>query len=374
VGASSSLLVPRGPESRDACAEYDGKATNPDVGTIQLVRLEAVSPVLPIISLDKLGNVREESVRLREATHDVGFFYLVDHGVPSSLERDLLRVGRELFALPDADKAAIDMMNSPHFRGFTRLGGERTQGRQDWREQIDIGAERPTTTQSEHAWDILEGPNQWPAALPELRDVTERWQEQMAAIARRLLHAWAAALEQEETVFDAAFATSPSTLLKLIRYPAVAPRTRDGQGVGAHKDPGVLTLLWIEPGAGGLEVQRDSAWIEARPVHGSLVVNIGELLEWATDGYLRATVHRVLSPTGTHDRISVPFFFNPALNARIPRLELPASLRRAARGVEDDPRNVITDCFGANLLKARLRAHPDVAARHHLDMVTSNTA
>ena len=86
---------------------------------------------------------------------------------------------------------------------------------------------------------------------------------------------------------------------QLIRYPAVAPRTRDGQGVGAHKDPGVLTLLWIEPGAGGLEVQRDSAWIEARPVPGSLVVNIGELLEWATDGYLRATVHRVLSPTGS---------------------------------------------------------------------------
>ena len=368
-----AALFPRGQSPEDGCAEYYGKATNPDVGTIQPVRLQAVSPVLPIISLDKLGNERDESVRLREATHDVGFFYLVDHGVPASLEGDLLRVGRELFALPDADKAAIDMMNSPHFRGFTRLGGERTQGRQDWREQIDIGAERPAITQSDHAWDILEGPNQWPAALPELRDVTERWQEQMTAIARRLLHAWAAALEQEETVFDAAFATSPSTLLKLIRYPAVAPRTRDGQGVGAHKDPGVLTLLWIEPGAGGLEVQRDSAWIEARPVPGSLVVNIGELLEWATDGYLRATVHRVLSPTGTHDRISVPFFFNPALNARIPRLGLPTSLRRAARGVEDDPRNVITDCFGTNLLKARLRAHPDVAARHHLDLVTSNT-
>ncbi len=103
-------------------------------------------------------------------------------------------------------------------------------------------------------------------------------------------------------------------------------------------------------------------------------VNIGGLLEWATDGYLRATVHRVLSPTGNQDRSAGPFFFNPALNARIPHLELQASLRRAGqRGVNDDPSNVITDCFGANLLKARLRAHPDVAARHHLDLVTSNT-
>jgi isopenicillin N synthase-like dioxygenase len=111
---------------RRSSAEYDGKAVSPGLGTIQVVRLQAVSPGLPIISLDKLGNAGEESVRLREATHDVGFFYLVDHGVPAALERDLLRVGRELFALPDADKAAIDMMNSPHFRGFTRLGGERT--------------------------------------------------------------------------------------------------------------------------------------------------------------------------------------------------------------------------------------------------------
>ena len=40
-----------------------------------------------------------------------------------------------------ADKLAIEMVNSPHFRGYNRVGWERTRGRPDWREQVDIGAD-----------------------------------------------------------------------------------------------------------------------------------------------------------------------------------------------------------------------------------------
>ena len=330
---------------------------------------------LPVVSLARAEVPGSgEQAKLRAATHEVGFFYLTDHGVPADLERDLLRVSRELFALPARDKAAIDMTNSPHFRGFTRLGGERTQGRTDWREQIDIGPERPAVADPGNDWDVLEGPNQWPEALPELREIAQRWQQAMIPIAFRLLHAWAASLGQDPTIFDATFAERPSTLLKIVRYPAAGADEADGQGVGAHKDPGVLTLLWIEPGVGGLQVRHGDRWIDASPVPGAIVVNIGELLEWATDGYLRATVHRVTSPTGAGERISVPFFVNPALDARIPRLTLPADLQRAARGVEDDPANPISDTFGANLLKARLRAHPDVAARHHAELVRRHAA
>ena len=89
------------------------------------------------------------------------------------------------------------------------------------------------------------------------------------------------------------------------------------------------------------------------------------LFEWATDGYLRATVHRVVAPAEGTDRISVPFFFNPRLDAELPRLQIADEFRAAARGVEQDPDNVIHGTYGENLLKSRLRAHPDVAAIHH---------
>lgn len=107
---------------------------------------------------------------------------------------------------------------------------------------------------------------------------------------------------------------------------------------------------------------------------GAFVVNIGELLEYATQGYLTATNHRVISPRYPDSRISVPFFFNPALDTRLPIIQLPADLAAEARGVEDDPDNPIHATYGENALKSRLRAHPDVAAIHHPDLVAARAA
>ncbi len=215
----------------------------------------------------------------------------------------------------------------------------------------------------------LEGPNQWPDDLPELRGTIDRWQQQLTDISRRLLREWALSLGAGADMFEPAFAEAPMTLIKLVRYPGV----KEGgsrQGVGGHKDPGVLTMLLVEPGKGGLEAEVDGAWVAVEPVPGAFVVNIGELLEVATNGYLKATMHRVVSPPEGDERLSVPFFFNPRLASRIPLVPLPPELAASAPGVTDDPTNVISAVFGDNMLKARLRAHPDVAARHHPDLVS----
>ena len=155
-----------------------------------------------------------------------------------------------------------------------------------------------------------------------------------------------------------------------MRYPGT-DEPEPGQGVGAHKDSGVLTLLWVEPGKGGLQVQRGGEWVDAPPVEGAFVVNIGEMLEYATGGYLIATNHRVISPRAPGDRISVPYFFNPALDSRLPLIELPADLAAHARGVTQDPTNPIHALYGENALKSRLRAHPDVAERWHADLLAT---
>lgn len=329
---------------------------------------------LPVLDLSQLDAGAEAAERfrddLRRATHDVGFFYLTGTGVTPELEARLHRTARAFFALPEADKLAIENVHSPHFRGYTRVGGERTQGQVDWREQIDIGPERDAVTDP-GAPDFarLIGPNLWPAAQPELREVATEWQEHLAGVARKLLRAWALALGAEESYFDRHFG-EPSTLLKIVRYPGTdAPEPQ--QGVGAHKDSGVLTLLWVEPGKGGLQVERDGAWVDAPSVPGAFVVNIGEMLEYATGGYLIATNHRVVSPRLPDDRISVPYFFNPALDSKLPLIELPAALAAQARGVTQDPTNPILALYGENALKSRLRAHPDVASIHHPDLVAA---
>jgi isopenicillin N synthase-like dioxygenase len=318
---------------------------------------------LPVVDLRAdPGPLREG---LREAAHEVGFFYLVGHDVPDELAGRVLDAARRLFELSEADKDAVAMVRSPHFRGYTRLGGELTRGRVDWREQIDIGPERPPIGgpgKPDYLW--LQGPNQWPKGLPELRAIIAEWDAALSAVARTLLRHWAASLGSPADVFDSAFADTPATLIKIIRYPA---RAASPQGVGAHRDAGVLTLLLAEPGSRGLQVRRAKAgedgWIDVPPLEGAFIVNIGELLEVATGGYLRATEHRVNLRLATADRISVPYFFNPRLDAQIPVLSLPAEL--AARAMmQPDPADPIFSVYGRNAWKSRLRAHPDVASQY----------
>jgi isopenicillin N synthase-like dioxygenase len=330
---------------------------------------------LPVLDFSQLDAGPAEAAafrdQLREVTHEVGFFYLIGHGVDRQLTDDLLDTARRFFELPAEDKLAIENVNSPQFRGYTRVGGERTHGDVDWREQIDIGIDRPVVDSGEGVADYwrLEGPNLWPAALPELEQLVGRWNESLGAVALRLLREWALALGAPEDVFDDAFADHPFSLLKIVRYPGESG-DEPAQGVGAHRDGGVLTLLLVEPGKGGLQVEHEGEWIDAPSVPGAFVVNIGEMLELATDGYLKATLHRVVSPRIGTDRISIPFFFNPALDATMPQLALQRELASGARGVSLDPNDSpILETYGDNALRYRLRAHPNVAAAHHGDLL-----
>ncbi|WP_225771842.1 isopenicillin N synthase family oxygenase [Inquilinus sp. Marseille-Q2685] len=330
-------------------------------------------PLLDLSRLDAGPEARQAFLdQLRAAARDVGFFYLGGHGVPESLVAQVKAEARRFFALPEADKLAIEMVHSPHFRGYTRAAWERTRGEPDWREQFDIGAERPAIPQGPGVppWLRLQGPNQWPAAQPELKAVLLRWQAELTRVAIRLLEAFAAALGQREDALESIYGDTPNQHIKIIRYPG-REATGSSQGVGAHKDSGFLTLL-LQDTQRGLQVEgEDGRWIDAEPVPGTFVVNIGELLELATNGYLRATVHRVITPPAGTDRLSVAFFLGARLDATVPLLDLPPALAAEARGPASDPQNPLFHDVGPNYLKGRLRSHPDVAQRHYADVLAA---
>jgi isopenicillin N synthase-like dioxygenase len=136
-----------------------------------------------------------------------------------------------------------------------------------------------------------------------------------------------------------------------------------------------VTLLLQEKQA-GLQVQADDGgWIDAPPVPGRFVVNIGEILEMASNGYLRANVHRVVSPPQGSDRLSVALFLGARHDATVPLLSLPPHLAAHRRGkVRQDPHNPLFREVGRNYLKSRLRSHPDVARRHYADLIDSAPA
>lgn len=325
---------------------------------------------LPIIDFALLsGNKQQQQQcleKLGQAARDVGFFYLINHGIDAELLNAVQRVARDFFALPEQEKLSVQMANSPHFRGYNLAGVEITRSQPDFREQFDIGAERealPVTADSP-AWQRMQGPNQWPAAQPELQTVVTRWQQEMTAVALELLRAFAEALDLPRHAFDNLYGDYPNEHIKLIRYPG---RT-DGesrQGVGAHKDSGFLTLL-LQDDQPGLQVEvTPDHWIDASPLPGAFVVNIGELLELATNGYLRATVHRVVSPQQSSERLSIAFFLGAQLDAVVPVYQLPHSLAQQAQGPSSDPLNPLLREVGWNYLKGRLRSHPEVAQRFY---------
>ncbi|WP_305094698.1 isopenicillin N synthase family oxygenase [Prescottella sp. R16] len=325
---------------------------------------------LPIIDLNDL-----DLEALRTVTHEIGFFYLTGHGIDQQLTDDLIAAAREFFALPEAEKLPIENSNSPHFRGYTRVGGERTQGYIDWREQLDIGPERRAVDPIDPArpWDVLHGPNLWPAAVPRLRELALEWSGQAQDAGLRLIRGWARSLGAPADFFDAAFA-DPDPLLKIARYPG-HDGSVTGQGVGSHKDVGALTLLYPEPTSTGFQVETSirgggTAWLDVAPLPGHLLVNIGELLEVATGGYLKATVHRVLPPPAGTDRVSLPFFLNPGYDEALPVIPLSPELAADAAGVGPDQHGgTLHARYGLNALKSRLRAHPNVTERYHRDLL-----
>lgn len=327
---------------------------------------------LPVIDFALLSGSQQQKQRvletLSQAARDVGFFYLINHGVDRELSDAVQQVSRQFFALPQADKDAVAMANSPHFRGYNLAGVEITRSQPDFREQFDIGADRealPVTADSP-AWQRMQGPNQWPPALPELQTVVTRWQAQMTAVALELLRAFAEALDLPRNAFDNLYGDYPNEHIKLIRYPG---RTggESRQGVGAHKDSGFLTLL-LQDDQPGLQVEvAPDRWIDASPRPGAFVVNIGELLELATNGYLRATVHRVVSPQQYSERLSIAFFLGAQLDTVVPIYQLPPQLAALAQGPSSDPLNPLLREVGWNYLKGRLRSHPDVARRFYAE-------
>lgn len=335
-------------------------------------------PVLDLHDFTSGDPVRRAAfvTRLRDTAHQVGFFYLRGYGASPSLVDAVLQASRGFFALSPQQKQAVHMVNSPHFRGYTAAGDEITRGARDWREQLDIGAERRALAQAADipAWACLQGPNQWPDSLPQLKSTLLAWQDGLTEVGRQLLRALALALGQPEDRFEEAFAETPVQHLKVIRYPGRAS-DESRQGVGPHKDGGCLTLLLQDTQAGLQVLERDgpgpARWIDAPPVPGTLIVNLGEVLEMLSNGYLRATVHRVVSPPHEVDRLSVAFFLSPRLDTELPELLLPPAQAVRARGVERDPLNPLIAHTGRNLLKGRLRSHPDVARRFHADLLAA---
>ncbi|MBK8099452.1 MAG: isopenicillin N synthase family oxygenase [Planctomycetes bacterium] len=261
---------------------------------------------LPCLDL-RAGNGHE----LLRALTTAGACHLLAHGLEATAAR-ARHAAAAFFALPDHDRRAIHIDRSPHARGWSTMHNER-----DHREQLHIGRELAAGS-DDGAGGLLQGPNLWPAALPELRGALLDLLDDAARLGHRLLASIGAALVLPPDTLATDHQEPDYSLLKAICYHP-QPADRPWRGVAAHCDWSWLTLV-TQDRTGGLEIRTpDGVWRPVAPLPDALFLNVGEVLQIVTGGRLQATPHRVCNPSHTVSRLSLPVFVNPPRQAMVAR-------------------------------------------------------
>ena len=275
---------------------------------------------LPVIDVAPLvtgvGDVGAVAVAIDRACRQHGFFYVSGHGVADDVQARLEQEAHAFFALPEADKAAISMAGGGRaWRGWFPFEGELTSGTPDRKEGIYFGAELAADDPRVLAGTPLHGANRFPTQAPNLRPAVLDYLEAMTALGHALMRGVALGLGLGPTWFDDHLTADPLTLFRIFRYPPEAGLADANWGVAEHTDYGLLTILRQDI-SGGLQVHAPAGWIDAPPLPGTFVCNLGDMLERMTGGRYRSTPHRVRN-TERVDRLSFPFFFDPAWDAEV---------------------------------------------------------
>jgi isopenicillin N synthase-like dioxygenase len=277
---------------------------------------------LPVIDLSK-----PDEAAVRAACERHGFFYISGHGVDPTIEARLEDATRKFFALPLEAKQRIAMSQGGRaWRGWFPLGGELTSGAPDLKEGLYLGEELgPDDPRVRANWP-MHGANLFPAELPELRSAVLDFVAGQLRVGRQVMRLIALSLGLEAEFFERKLTRQPLPLFRIFHYPKPRESEVNGWGVGEHTDYGLLTVL-KQDDCGGLEVKTPSGWIDAPPIPGTFVCNLGDMLDRMTGGRYRSTPHRVRNSSG-RSRYSWPFFFDPAFDAEV--VPLPGALARPA--------------------------------------------
>ena len=257
--------------------------------------------------------------QIGRACRHIGFFYIVNHGVPHELIARTFAETQRFFALPLEAKKRIDIAGSPCHRGYFALGGENLDPAKqtetgDLKEGLKIGRDLAPDHPLVTAGTPLHGPNQWPEGLPGWRETMEECYGALSRLGYGVMQAFALALALPEIFFDDKL-TGPMATLGPLHYPPQGGKITEHRiGAGAHTDFGCLTIL-AQDDAGGLQVQNCTGrWLDAPPIAESFVVNIGDMMARWTNDLFASTRHRVVN-VSNRERYSMPFFYDPDFDA-----------------------------------------------------------
>jgi isopenicillin N synthase-like dioxygenase len=284
---------------------------------------------------------------IRQAFERFGFAVLANHGIEQDLITRFLGVYREFFAWPEQRKRAYTQAGMGGARGYTPFGIETAKGatHHDLKEFWHVGRELPQGSPLRRYMP----PNVWVNGIADFESVSLAMFRAFDAVGLELLRAIARSLQLGPGYFDDKV-DQGNSVLRIIHYPPMPATPTMSVRAAAHEDINVITLLLGAEEPGLQLLTRQGEWLAVDPAPGTLVINVGDMLQRLTNNVLRSTSHRVINPPrerAANARFSMPFFlhFNPQFTIR----SLPQCVQ--TEGVDHYPDSITADDY----LQQRLR-------------------
>jgi isopenicillin N synthase-like dioxygenase len=267
---------------------------------------------IPVLSLtDFTGRQGEFTEGLGRAWREFGFVGISDHGIDVRIIDRAYAVFREFFALPEQAKLRYHRPGIGGARGYTGFGIEQAKGhdvpdlKEFWHVGREIEAENPHP-------DILY-PNVWPEEVSGFRAAALDVYHELEQVGNRVLCAAAIDLDLPPDWF-ADKTDYGNSILRPLHYPPITNAPEGAVRAAQHEDINLITLL-VGSKEQGLEIlTRDGRWIAVTTLPGTIVVNVGDMLQRLTNHVYPSTTHRVVNPPGEsarQSRYSIPFFLHP---------------------------------------------------------------
>ncbi len=279
---------------------------------------------LPVVDLSGLFGEDAKAkaavaAALGEAARTSGFFYITGHGVPQETVDALFAASRAFHEMPRSYKMKYWSGFTTHHRGYVPFeeNGVAFPKSINFNEAWDMSFEAPADHPDYLAGWRMTGPNVWPD-LPGWRATVSGYYETIFALGLKLLDALALELGVDPALLRQHI-TNPTSQLRLLRYlENDMPATKDMVGIGAHSDFECFTIL-LQGGPGLQVMNAEDVWVEAPPIPGAFIVNIGDIFEAWSGGQFKSTQHRVANIG--RERYSAPLFFGLDYHAIVEPLE-----------------------------------------------------
>jgi len=311
----------------------------------EAVAIDAI-PVIdfgPFLAGDAAARARV-AAEIDRACRTIGFFYLVNHGVPERLRQAVLSESRDFFYRPFDEKMQCAPILDGQWCGYLPARGV-VEGRKPGESLTEEGKNAPSAGGSLEQFDMMrvlladdpqfgsDDPiyqrNPWPAGMPRFAETMILNQRALLALGDELMRAFAIALGIDEEYF-VELHRHPLAVFGLNFYPKPVEGAPSNVGVGAHCDASSFTVL-LQDDVGGLEVQtRDGRWISAPYLPNAYIINIGDTLMGWTNGEFISTMHRVASRK-PEDRFSATMFMSPSADVTVAPLEKFVSPERPSK-------------------------------------------